>query len=98
MPRSRYAATRPQLVGWRCDRLMSGWTLQQLARRPETPAWDTLMRWQRAGPALKARFAGARAQGRGVLFQARHADRFVFPSADAQALIERVRAGERLSD
>jgi hypothetical protein len=98
MPRSQYAATRPQLIDWLCERLTSGETLQQLAHRPETPAWDTLMRWQREDPALKTRFANARAHGRGVRFQARHADRFGFPSADALALIERVRAGERLSD
>ena len=98
MPRSAYAATRAQLIDWLCDRLMSGWTLQQLARLPETPAWDTLMCWQRADPALKARFADARAYGRGVRFQARHADRFCYPSADALALVERVRAGERLTD
>ena len=98
MPRSACTATRAQLIDWICERLTSGWTLQQVASLPHTPAWDTLMRWQRADPALKARFANARAGGLGVRFQARHADRFCYPSADAQALVERVRAGERLTD
>src|SRR4051812_28139865 len=96
--RSRYTATRAQLIDSLCERMMAGWTLQQLARLPETPHWQTLMDWQRADPTLKARFAAARAYGQGVRFQARHADRFCFPSADALALVERVRGGARLRD
>ena len=98
MPRSQYAAGRARLIDWICERLEAGETLQQFARRPEAPHWQTLMAWQRADPALKARFARARQWGRGVRFQNRHADRFQFPSAAALALVERVRAGERLSD
>ena len=98
MPRSAYAADRAQLLDWICDRLASGTTLQQLAEEPQTPHWNTLMRWQRQDPSLKARFAHARAQGHDLRVQARHPSRFRFPRAQAQTLIDRVRAGSRLSD
>src|SRR3954470_5075644 len=98
MPRSRYAATRPQLIDRICDHLTAGYALRQVADLPDTPNWDTLQRWQRADPVLRARFAEARVYGRSAPGRARHANRLCFPSADALALLERVRAGARLTE
>lgn len=98
MPRSAYAATRDQLIDWICERLESGWTLQQVAATPQAPHWDTLMTWQRADADLKARFARARAAGQGVRDQARPADRPGYSRVRAVALIARVRGGARLTD
>ncbi|WP_293677019.1 hypothetical protein [uncultured Phenylobacterium sp.] len=78
------------------ERMERGASLRQVSLEPGMPAWFTLMRWQRRDPALKARFAQARAWGRGVRFEGRHQDRFRFDPVRALELVERVRAGEPL--
>lgn len=84
------------LVASIIERMERGASLRQLSLEPGMPCWFTLMRWQRRDPALKARFAQARAWGRGVRFEARHQDRFRFDPVKALELVERVQAGEPL--
>ena len=78
------------------EQMARGASLRQLSLEPGMPGWFTLMRWQRRDPALKARFAQARARGRGVRFEGRYPDRFRFDPVKALELVERVRAGEPL--